>query len=165
MGATGQCNAQQLANTKLPAVAITGYRVLPSNKLEPLMQGLVETGAPIAVSADATSWSFYFGGILSDGKGAFTVNHAILLTAYQKPTPGVKNSGYWQIKNSWGQMGGEQGFIRIEFKENEEEHCGWDMDTHIGLACDGDPDKAWVCGTFGVLYDSVYPTGVHVRDA
>jgi len=68
------------------------------------------------------------------------------------------------IKNSWGTGWGEDGFIRLEMKENEAEHCGMDTKTHEGLACDGDPDEAWVCGTCGVLFDSVYPTGVHLVD-
>merc|ERR1712032_1097111 len=45
-------------------------------------------------------------------------------------------------------------------KSEEEEHCGWDHNTHIGIACDGEPNKAWVCGTCGILYDVVYPTGL-----
>lgn len=151
------------------SLRIGGYEVLPSNKLHPLMQALYESGGPIAVSVDATHWFMYSGGIFSDtsnGKtGSFTVNHAVTLMAYQTPQKdedGKVQSGYWLIKNSWGSHWGENGFIRLEMKENEEEHCGVDKDTHKGLACDGDPDTAWVCGTCGVLYDSVYPTGLHL---
>merc|ERR1719424_838318 len=113
----------------------------------------------------------YNGGMFSDtgffSKGDFTVNHAVTLVAYQVPKKGLQASGkaqkgYWLIKNSWGPSWGEDGFIRLEMKENEAEHCGMDTNTHEGLACDGDPDEAWVCGTCGVLYDSVYPTGVHL---
>jgi len=154
---------------KKASVGITGYEVLPSNKLHPLMQALYESGGAIAVSVDATHWGMYNGGIYSDTgafrKGDFTVNHAVTLVAYktpQKEANGKHTMGYWVIKNSWGTGWGERGFIRLELKDNEQEHCGMDRDTHKGLACDGDPDEAWVCGTCGVLYDSVYPTGVHL---
>jgi len=179
-GSTPECNTNVF---KKASVGITGYETLPSNKLHPLMQALYESGGAIAVSVDATHWSMYMGGIFSDTsgmrKGDFTVNHAVTLVAYKVPkkgnavpAPSSQSSGfrseaqmgYWLIKNSWGTSWGEDGFIRLEMKENEAEHCGMDTKTHEGLACDGDPDEAWVCGTCGVLYDSVYPTGLHLVD-
>jgi cathepsin L len=165
-GSTPEC---KLSAFQKAYVGITGYEVLPSNKLHPLMQALYESGGAIAVSVDATHWSMYNGGIFSDTsgfrKGDFTVNHAVTLVAYKVPKKtGLAQMGYWLIKNSWGTSWGEDGFIRLEMKENEAEHCGMDHKTHEGLACDGDPDEAWVCGTCGVLYDSVYPTGVHLVD-
>jgi cathepsin L len=163
-GATPECRESVFQEV---AIGITGYEVLPSNKVRPLMQALFQTGGAIAVSADASHWGMYSGGIFSDSTfgGDFTVNHAVTLMAYKRPTrdaSGELDMGYWLIKNSWGKSWGEGGFIRLEMKENEELHCGMDKDTHKGLACDGDPDEAWVCGTCGVLYDSVYPTGVHL---
>jgi len=167
-GSTPECNTNVF---KKASVGITGYETLPSNKLHPLMQALYQTGGAIAVSVDATFWGMYSGGIFSDTsgirKGDFRLNHAVTLVAYQTPkkeATGKLTMGYWMIKNSWGQQWGERGFIRLEMKENEQDHCGWDRQTHKGLACDGDPDEAWVCGTCGILYDSVYPTGVHLID-
>merc|ERR1712060_52904 len=160
-GAEVPCADSHFINTM--KVGIKGYTVLPPNKLDPLKDALVNSGSPIVVSADATNWNFYMSGIYSDtqfGKGDFTVNHAITLMGYKEKD--ASSVGYWLIKNSWGESFGENGYIRIEMKENEEEHCGWDEDTHIGLACDGDPDRAWVCGTCGILYDSSYPTGPYL---
>jgi len=167
-GSTPECKDHVFQKA---AIGITGYEVLPANKLHPLMQALYESGGAIAVSVDATFWGMYSGGIFSDTsgirKGDFRLNHAVTLVAYQTPkkeATGKLTMGYWMIKNSWGQQWGERGFIRLEMKENEQDHCGWDRQTHKGLACDGDPDEAWVCGTCGILYDSVYPTGVHLID-
>jgi len=161
MGGTPSCRDDVFSTVRL---GITGYTVLPSNKLDPLKEALFTTGAPIVVSVDATSWSFYSGGVYSDTsggrKGEFEVNHAVTLTGFQEQDGNSK--GYWYIKNSWGTYWGEDGFIKLEMKKDEEAHCGWDHKTHDGLACDGDPDTAWVCGTCGVLYDSSFPTGPHV---
>jgi len=58
---------------------------------------------PISVAVDASTWSLYGGGIMSNcGTG---VNHGVLLV-------GVTDT-YWRIKNSWGTGWGEKGFIRI----------------------------------------------------
>jgi len=71
-------------------VSISGYEVLPSNKLHPLIQALYESGGPIGVSVDATTWFAYHGGILSDvggpnTPGRFTINHAVVLVGYKMP--------------------------------------------------------------------------------
>jgi len=146
-----------------PRINIAGFTVLPSNRLNPLVEALVSSGGPIAVSVDATEWFMYGDGIYSDGSlglGDFTLNHAVTLMGYQLPEGNA--SGFWDIKNSWGAYWGEGGHIRIEMKPEEERHCGWDWSSHDGVACDGDPDKSWVCGTCGILYDSVYPHGLHL---
>jgi len=146
---------------KGPRVGITGYEVLPSNKLLPLKQALVASGGPLAVAVDASDFFYYQSGILTDRPGRFTINHAVTLTGYQEPKAG--NSGFWRIKNSWGQSWGEHGYLRMEMKANEEEHCGWDKYPKVGIACDGAPPRVWVCGTCGILYDAVYPKGVHLK--
>lgn len=147
-----------------PKFGITGFEVLPSNKFDPLLRSMVETGGPVAVTVDATNWMMYMGGVFSDRSsykkgGDFTVNHAVTLTGYNKEA----GQPYYIVKNSWGAFWGLSGFIHIEMKENEDEWCGWDYVPKDGIACDGDPDKAWVCGTSGILYDSAYPTGLHMK--
>jgi len=157
-GTTPKCREDVLKGLR---VGITGYEVLPSNKFLPLKQALVASGGPLAVAVDATDFFYYLGGILTDGSGRFTVNHAVTLTGYQEPKAG--KLGFWRIKNSWGRSWGEHGYLRLEMKANEEEHCGWDEDPKQGIACDGDPPRVWVCGTCGILYDAVYPKGVHLK--
>jgi len=148
-------------------IGIGGWTVLPSNQLNPLKRALYDTGGPIAVTAAASGWAYYERGIYSDvsdkkPSGDFVVNHAVVLTGYKDPEP--DEMGYWVVKNSWGESWGEHGYIRIEMKENEHQHCGWDYSPQEGIACDGDPAKAWVCGTCGILYDSTFPTGIFLRE-
>jgi len=163
-GETGSCTASVMSTQTVPRLYVEGYKVLESNRFLPLKEALYTQGHPIAVVVDAKDWNFYRRGIYSDvGRGRtgdFTVNHEVALVGYRDPAEAM---GYWRLKNSWGTVWGESGFIRIEMKANEQEHCGWDRDTHQGKACDGDPDKVWVCGTCGVLYDSLYPTGVTLK--
>lgn len=149
-------------------VGIGGWTVLPSNRVNPLKQALIENPGPVVVTAAAEGWAYYEKGIYSDitarsQEGDFTVNHAVVLVGYKDPDPAKQELGYWIIKNSWGESWGENGYIRLEMKLNEEQHCGWDYSPQEGVACEGDPDKAWVCGTCGILYDSTYPTGIHIK--
>lgn len=61
------------------------------------------SGRPISVAVDASNWSLYKGGILSNC--GVNVNHGVLLI-------GVTDAN-WRIKNSWGTGWGENGFIRL----------------------------------------------------
>ncbi|CAK0799799.1 unnamed protein product [Prorocentrum cordatum] len=89
----GECS------TARALVGITGYEVLPSNKQHPLLQALFESGGPIAVSVDASTWFGYHAGIFSDttggSKAEFVINHAVTLTGYKMPKG--TEMGYWRI--------------------------------------------------------------------
>lgn len=52
----------------------------------------------------------YTGGIFNDTTGAGAdIDHAISVVGY-----GVENgTKYWMIRNSWGSMWGEKGYVRL----------------------------------------------------
>jgi C1A family cysteine protease len=58
---------------------------------------------PISVAVDASNWSLYKSGILSNCGAA--VNHGVLLVG--------ATDAFWRIKNSWATSWGENGFIRL----------------------------------------------------
>lgn len=58
---------------------------------------------PITVAVDASIWSPYRGGVMSNCGTA--INHGVLVV-------GVTDD-YWKVKNSWGSGWGETGFIRL----------------------------------------------------
>mmetsp|Transcript_71489 Transcript_71489/g.201796 ORF Transcript_71489/g.201796 Transcript_71489/m.201796 type:complete len:443 (-) Transcript_71489:24-1352(-) len=145
-------------------VTISGYKVLPSNQFNPLLEALTQNGHPIAIAVDATNWKHYASGVYVDtdlGPGDFNVNHMVALMGYDK-TPNPRT--YYLLKNSWGKDFGEQGFIRIEMKAAEWRHCGQDRDAHRGTACLDEPAEAWACGTCGILFDAAYPVEPYVME-
>jgi len=58
---------------------------------------------PVSVAVDASNWSLYRNGVLSNCGTA--VNHGVLLVGY--------TGDFWKIKNSWGTSWGQSGYIRL----------------------------------------------------
>eukprot|EP00913_Durusdinium_trenchii_P009010 g8476.t1 len=137
---------------------LAGFHVLPSNKEEPLARALAELG-PVAVSVAANNWFNYYNGVFDDCDNI--VNHAVTLYGYGKQGA----DKYWLVKNSWGPDWGENGFIRILRHSSEDTFCGMDTDPSKGVACKGGPKEVEVCGTCGILYDSVVPRFEDSKDA
>eukprot|EP00928_Gymnodinium_smaydae_P050044 TRINITY_DN33665_c0_g1_i1.p1 TRINITY_DN33665_c0_g1~~TRINITY_DN33665_c0_g1_i1.p1 ORF type:complete len:447 (+),score=67.36 TRINITY_DN33665_c0_g1_i1:104-1342(+) len=139
------------------AFGMNGWQKLASNQFEPLLTA-VNVG-PVAVTIVATQIMDYSEGIFDDcvdeetGKLDFIVNHAVTLIGYG--TEGT--SRYWKVQNSWGENWGEEGRIRFRRRHHEDKHCGMDTRPQEGIACEGEDDPVQVCGTCGILYDSVMP--------
>merc|ERR1712203_293668 len=47
--------------------------------------------------------------------------------------------------------------------EDEDNWCGTDSKPKEGVGCDGGPPQVTVCGTCGILYDPIIPTGVRIE--
>lgn len=75
----------------------------------------------ISVAVDASSWSYYSGGIY-DGYCSTSLDHGVTLVGY-----GTENGqNYWRIKNSWNTWWGENGYIRLKKTEGSSSggQCG-----------------------------------------
>jgi C1A family cysteine protease len=71
---------------------------------------------PIAVAVDASSWSFYSGGVVTSKTCGTGLNHGVTLVAANM------EDGSITIRNSWGGSWGEKGHIRVKISDNA---CGW----------------------------------------
>lgn len=141
-----------------PKASITGHVDVLKNDAQALMEA-VQLG-PVTVSVDASDWWLYHGGIF-DGcnKTHPDISHAVVLDGYgeEKDEKG-QHVKYWLIRNSWGTMFGENGYIRL--RRYDDEPCGYDPHPLQGTACEvGGPEKVYACGECGVLADSSYPLG------
>lgn len=95
-----------------PGATIKGSIML--DKDEKLIEAWLAENGPLAIAVDATVWSFYSTGVLPLCLG-MQLNHGVLLVGYNN----VAAEPYWIIKNSWGSVWGENGYIRILKGRNE----------------------------------------------
>jgi len=87
---------------------ITGHTDIPGN--EPAMASQVAQAGPLSIAVDATSWQTYTGGILTNCISD-QIDHGVLIVGFDL----TNNPPYWIVKNSWGVVWGENGYIRIEY--------------------------------------------------
>lgn len=173
-GETGTCaldeSSQLRKHTLVGAkVGLVGYSSLPTNSYEALMHALATFG-PVVVSVAASGWGLYKGGVFDDFETAdnYDINHAVVLEGYG--TDEATGQDYWLVRNSWGVLWGEDGYIRLKRekpKEDDTSHCKMDVTPAHGVSCAG-PDKnatipdQLVCGTSGILYANVVPIGAYL---
>ena len=92
-----------------PVVKIKGQNAVQTRNIEAMEEALAVE--PLSVGVDASTWQLYTGGVHSC-TGGIQLNHGVLGVGY--------TADAWIIKNSWGTMWGESGFIRVS-KKND---CG-----------------------------------------
>jgi len=140
------------ANTTTPVVQVESYVDIPSNQLEPIINHVGAVG-PLAVTVDASSWSSYESGVYNGcNQTNPDLDHAVMLVGYgTDPQLG----DYWLVRNSWSPLWGEQGYIRLARESSPS--CGTDITPSDGTGCKNGPPTVTVCGTCGILYDTVFP--------
>ncbi|XP_015742039.1 cathepsin L1-like isoform X2 [Coturnix japonica] len=100
----------------------TVWLVAPGS--EAALEQAVAAVGPVSVAVDASSFFFHFykSGIFSSMFCSQKVNHGMLAVGYGTSQEGGKNTSYWILKNSWSEVWGEQGYIRLLKGANN--HCG-----------------------------------------
>ncbi|KAI3414815.1 uncharacterized protein J3R85_015855, partial [Psidium guajava] len=105
VGIDSTCDTQAAS---IAATQISGYEDVPVSEDEILKAVAMQ---PVSISVDMNSDGFqnYVEGIFEGPCGA-NLNHAVVIVGYGTTADGVD---YWLIKNSWGVMWGEEGYMRI----------------------------------------------------
>jgi len=130
---------------------ISSFVQLPHNEYAPMMDAIANVG-PLAISVDASAWSFYESGIFNGcNQTTPDVDHAVQLVGYGTDA----GQDYWLVRNSWSDGWGEEGYIRLLRKSTPT--CGTDVTPEHGSGCDGGPKTVQACGTCAILFDTCYP--------
>ena len=91
-----------------------------------LKEAIEKGPVSVAIQANKLGFQLYHGGVFSGNCGT-NLDHGVLAVGY-----GTDGKSYIKVKNSWGAGWGEQGFIRIEDRD-EKGQCGINMDPTIAF--------------------------------
>ncbi|NXC73587.1 CATL1 protein, partial [Anhinga anhinga] len=91
---------------------------------EAALEQAVAAAGPVSVAVDASSFHFHFykSGIFSSMFCSQRVNHGMLAVGYGTSQEQGRNVSYWILKNSWSEVWGEQGYVRLLKGANNQ--CG-----------------------------------------
>jgi len=136
----------------MPVAKVAKFVNLPENEQLPVLNYLASYG-PLSISVDASTWAHYETGVFNAcNQTNPDLDHAVMLVGYGTD---AQYGDFWIVRNSWSPQWGEEGYIRLH-RQNPVT-CGTDLNPSDGDGCSGGPPTVTVCGTCGILYDTLYP--------
>ena len=122
----GQCmNCREIIN-------ISDYKDVRPNNEEILKRVVHQQPVSVAIQANLKSFQLYSSGIYSDPSCGTHLDHGVLIVGYGHDF--YHNMDYWIVKNSWGPLWGENGYIRIQRNiEDNSGLCGIAMQPSIPI--------------------------------
>ena len=95
---------------------ITDYHDVTHKSSDSLREAIAQGPVSIGVCASSIVWQFYFAGVVTAFCGTCQ-DHGVLAVGYDKGGL-FTNVDYIKVKNSWGWLWGEMGYIRIYDKKH-----------------------------------------------
>lgn len=113
LGQESYCHCGKKDNCEI--VKKISYRTIEKHDAEKLKVALSMFGpGSISVQCARKTFKFYSSGIYDDPKCGNKTDHAVVIVGY-----GEENQiPYWLIKNSWGKLWGNKGYIKIAMKKD-----------------------------------------------
>uniref|UniRef100_A0A7S3UE94 Granulins domain-containing protein n=1 Tax=Picocystis salinarum TaxID=88271 RepID=A0A7S3UE94_9CHLO len=109
--------SQGVCRNARSVVTIDGYEDVPSNDESALQKAAAHQPISVAIEADKRAFQLYSGGVFDNEDCGTALDHGVLIVGYGTTSPSESaNKGsaeYWIVKNSWGSLWGEEGYVRL----------------------------------------------------
>eukprot|EP00931_Biecheleriopsis_adriatica_P122647 TRINITY_DN97653_c0_g1_i1.p1 TRINITY_DN97653_c0_g1~~TRINITY_DN97653_c0_g1_i1.p1 ORF type:complete len:519 (+),score=120.88 TRINITY_DN97653_c0_g1_i1:59-1558(+) len=115
----GTCRQSNCA-VGVPAGGVRGYKAVAPDDEQALMAAVTTGPVAVAIEADAMVFQLYKGGIIKSPDCGTKIDHGVLLVGYGTE----KGTDYWLIKNSWGPLWGDGGYVRLARGVTGAGECG-----------------------------------------
>lgn len=108
-GNSGYCQAD--SSFFVQGITLSGYNSVGQGDENQMMQYMNSVG-PISICIDASSWSYYTGGVLTSCGNQ--VDHCVQAVGYNS----AAETPYWIVRNSWSTSWGIEGYIHLEMGQD-----------------------------------------------
>jgi len=99
-------------------INITGFVDIKQGDEKSLLEAVGTIGpVSVAIEADKQTFQFYKTGVYDDPQCGKNLDHGVLAVGYGNDN----GQDYWLVKNSWGPLWGDKGYIRMIRDKNQ---CG-----------------------------------------
>jgi cathepsin F len=113
---TGEDDTCAFSSSKV-AAKIKSWTYITKNMNETEMQYKLFNLGPLSICVDASSWQFYFGGIIEYfcSSAPEDLDHCVVVTGYADRADWLgRDTPIWNVRNSWGSDWGYDGYLYIE---------------------------------------------------
>ena len=97
---------------------------MKSNSVEQLKAAIAKSPTSVTIEADKSVFQMYKEGIFDSTECGTSLDHAVTAVGYGKEN----GKEYYIVRNSWGPMWGEDGYIKIAAVEGDG-ICGVQMES------------------------------------
>jgi len=121
---SGNCQSEACDGTCDTSVnaynLVARYTSVTPGSPSALMSAVAQQPVSIVLEADRNAFQFYTSGVMDNTACGTHVDHAVLVVGYDAGG----SAPYWKVKNSWGPMWGEGGYIRLAMTSPGPGMCG-----------------------------------------
>jgi len=113
---TGEDDTCAFQKTKV-AATISNWTYITTTLNETEMQAKMITAGPLSICVDATTWQFYFSGVIEYfcASAPEDLDHCVMITGYDDQFDWLdRKVPVWNIRNSWGADWGYDGYLYVE---------------------------------------------------
>merc|ERR1719262_1297577 len=118
-GVQGYCDTNK-QNRKV--VTIDGFEDVEAGNEKEMVEVVTRQPLSVAIQANHPNFQLYTGGVFDDEGCGEQLDHGVLVVGYG--TDEDTKQEYWIMKNSWGGLWGEEGFMRMKMGVAPSGICG-----------------------------------------
>jgi len=117
------------------AATITGHSDVPPEEESQLLAAVTQQPVSVAIEADKPAFQHYKSGVFTSETCGTKLDHGVLIVGYGT----MEQQDYWIVKNSWGAVWGDEGYIKLERDGSRKGLCGINMQPSYPKATKGPP--------------------------
>jgi len=117
-GVQGVCDT---ARENRVVVTIDGFHDIASGNESEMVEAVSKHPVSVAIQANQQSFQLYTGGVFDDEGCGTQLDHGVLVVGYGTSED---DQDYWIMKNSWGALWGEEGFMKMAMGVSPSGICG-----------------------------------------